>query len=74
VGGELESKMNNDILIPRSILKKNEVPQYKRGLNDNEDDLEEFELNVTGAEDIAQNEAVVGRQLRGPLLSPKTFS
>lgn len=72
-GGSQEAKVNNDILIPRSILKKNEVPQYKRGLDDLEDELDEFDAYGSGAEDIA-HEAVVGRQLKGPLLSPKTFS
>jgi hypothetical protein len=73
-GGGQEAKVNNDILIPRSILKKNEVPQYKRGPDDVEDELDEFDAYGSGAEDIAHNEAVVGRQLKGPLLSPKTFS
>jgi len=60
-GGSQEAKVNNDILIPRSILKKNEVPQYKRGLDDVEDELDEFDAYGSGAEDIAHNEAVVGR-------------
>lgn len=65
--------MNNDILIPRSILKKNEVAQYKR-LAEGDDEMEEFEAYGSAADDLAPKEAVVGRQLKGPLLSPKTFS
>lgn len=48
-------------MIPRSILKKNEVPQYKRGLDEVDDELDELDAYGSGAEDIAHNEAVVGR-------------
>jgi hypothetical protein len=58
--GELEAKCNNDILIPRSILKKNEVPQYKENA-ELQDDYEELEAYGSGADDVAPNEAVIGR-------------
>ena len=68
-------KVNNDILIPRSILKKNEAP--KRYQTDKED-FDEFEelLGPAGPDQIAPNEAVLGKHLDkvGPMLSPRTFN
>jgi len=71
-------KVNNDILIPRSILKRNEVgPREVYKDQPQADELDEFEELVGGAEmQIAPQEGVVGRQLdlNGPILSPKTFN
>ena len=69
-------KVNNDILIPRSILKKNEF-----GLKDKQrmrDELEEFEelLGQGDENQISNTEGIVGKHLdtNGPVLSPKTFN
>lgn len=57
----LNSKINNDILIPRSILKKHVAAQKNKGGEGTFDFLDELEdLNN---DNILYNEAVVGRQL-----------
>ena len=71
-------KVNNDILIPRSILKKNEVgPREYLKQMESQDFVAEFEdLIGHGTESqVSPSEGIVGRQLnvRGPILSPKTF-
>ena len=74
----IQVKFNNDVLIPRSILKRNEI--NRRELYDREvvDDLKEFdEIIGQGTElEIDPNEGIVGRHLdlNGPILSPKTFN
>ena len=67
--------MNNDILIPRSILKKNEAPKRYGGEKEDFDEFEEL-LGPAGPDQIAPNEAVLGRHLDkdGPMLSPRTFN
>ena len=71
-------KYNNDVLIPRSILKRNEVNRRDIYDKDIADDLKEFDdLIGQGAElEIDPNEGIVGRHLdtKGPILSPKTFN
>ncbi len=70
----LVGKVNNDILIPRSILKKSEYP--KKLNNDYEVDyLNEFENLINGNEQLLPKEAVVGKHvdLNGSILSPKVF-
>ena len=71
-------KVNNDVLIPRSILKKNDANRKDLFYKDIPDDLGEFDdLIAQGAElEINPNEGIVGRQLdvKGPILSPKTFN
>ena len=60
-GGPQNIKINNDILIPRSILKKNDnAPDKVDDLREN-DDLED--LNDLEFEDIGSNEAVIGKKL-----------
>lgn len=66
------------MLIPRSILKKNEYNRKDLYTREVPDDIGEFdEIVAQGAElDIDPNEGIVGRQLdpQGPILSPKTFN
>lgn len=71
-------KFNNDILIPRSILKKNEVgPRDLTKMPESADFLTEYDAIINhGIEtNVSASEGVVGRQLdvNGPLLSPKKF-
>ena len=54
----MAGKVNNDILIPRSILKRNEAGQNKKS---NKDNLDEFEELLNEAEQLASKEAVVGK-------------
>ena len=85
--GMVGPKANNDILIPRSILKKNELRarefaqmqlNHKDGVHNILDTYEEFEeLNGHGPDhQLSPREGVVGRHLDadGPILSPKTFN
>ena len=69
----MAGKVNNDILIPRSILKRNEGGQSKKA---NKDNLDEFEELLNEAEQLASNEAVVGKQIdaNGPIISPRTYN
>ena len=62
--------MNNDILIPRSILKRNEMPPKPQV------DLDDFEELLNDAEQIATKEAIVGKQIdmNGPMISPRLFN
>jgi len=62
--------MNNDILIPRSILKRNELPP-KHPV-----ELDDFDELLNDAEQLAAKEAIVGRQIdmNGPMISPKLFT
>ena len=53
----IQAKVNNDILIPRSNLKNG--PPRQRIQND----LDEL-YTGSGAEEVAPNEAVIGRRLR----------
>ena len=71
-------KVNNDILIPRSILKKNEVgPREYIRQQEAQDFVAEFDEIVGQGVDsqVSPTEGIVGRQLdtKGPILSPKTF-
>lgn len=71
-------KFNNDILIPRSILKKNELgPRDLLKANESGDFLSEYDAIVSqGIESqVTPSDGVIGRQLdiNGPILSPKTF-
>jgi len=67
--------VNNDILIPRSILKKNEPPKRYQPEKEDFDEFDEL-LGPAGPDQIAPNEAVIGRHLDkdGPMLSPRTFN
>lgn len=69
----MAGKVNNDILIPRSILKRNEAGQNKKS---NKDNLDEFEELLNEAEQLASKEAVVGKQIdkNGPIISPRTYN
>ena len=71
-------KVNNDVLIPRSILKRNDVNRRDMFEQEMADDLGEYdELVGQGADlEIDPNEGIVGRHLdlNGPILSPKTFN
>lgn len=64
---ELPLKCNNDILIPRSILKRNEgVPKPPVELDD-------FDELLNDAEQLAAKESIVGKgvDMNGPLVSPR---
>jgi hypothetical protein len=67
---EPPSKMNNDILIPRSILKRNELP-LKPAV-----ELDDFDELLNDAEQLAVKETIIGRQIdvNGPMISPKLFT
>jgi|TARA_B110001450_G_C17367897_1_gene378413 hypothetical protein len=69
----MAGKVNNDILIPRSILKRNEAGIAKKG---NKDNLDEFDELLNEAEQLASKEAVVGKQIdmNGPIVSPRTYN
>ena len=69
----MAGKVNNDILIPRSILKRNEAGLTKKG---NKDNLDEFDELLNEAEQLASKEAVVGKQIdmNGPIVSPRTYN
>jgi hypothetical protein len=54
----MAGKVNNDILIPRSILKRNEAGIVKKTAGDNLDDFDEL---LNDAEQLASKEAVVGK-------------
>ena len=62
-------------MIPRSILKKNEPPRRSQPEKEDFDDFEEL-LGPAGPDQIAPNEAVIGRHIEkdGPMLSPRTFN
>lgn len=62
--------MNNDILIPRSILKRNELPPKPPV------ELDDFDELLNDAEQLAAKEAVIGRQIdmNGPMISPRLFN
>ena len=66
---QVYTKVNNDILIPRSNLKNGPQREKYKNVFD--------ELVVgSGAEEVAPNEAVIGRKLKpdGQFLSPRTFN
>ena len=65
----IQSKVNNDILIPRSNL-KNGPPKMRF-----KEEADELYMG-SGAEEVAPNEAVIGRRLRhdGQFLSPRAFN
>jgi predicted secreted acid phosphatase len=69
----MAGKVNNDILIPRSILKRNEAGIAKKTAGDNLDDFDEL---LNDAEQLASKEAVVGKQIdmNGPIVSPRTYN
>ena len=78
-------KVNNDVLIPRSILKKSEVgprDYAKMRLKDelpqlsDSEELEDFLAGKNVEHQISPREGVVGRKLdvAGPILSPRTFN
>lgn len=73
--GEAPFKINNDILIPRSILKKHDAPKRYMAEKEDLDDFEEL-LGTSNLDQININETVVGKHLDkdGPMLSPKTYS
>ena len=60
-------KCNNDILIPRSILKRNELPPK------NPVELDDFDELLNDAEQLATKEFIVGKgvDMNGPLVSPR---
>jgi hypothetical protein len=66
----LPQKCNNDILIPRSILKRNELPPKPQ------EELDFFDELLNDAEQLAPKEAIVGKQIdmNGPMISPRLFS
>lgn len=66
------SKVNNDILIPRSILKRNNHPAARPRQDGAQFDLVD-ELEDIDNANLLYNEAVVGRQLdaNAPLLRPR---
>ena len=63
-------KCNNDILIPRSILKRNDLPPKPPV------ELDDFEELLNDAEQLAANESIVGRgvDMNGPLISPRLMN
>ena len=69
----MAGKVNNDILIPRSILKRNEAGIAKKTKGENLDDFDEL---LNDAEQLASKEAVVGKQIdmNGPIVSPRTYN
>lgn len=71
----VQGKFNNDILIPRSILKRNEPVERKtKKVADQGLDLDEL---LKHAEDtLPANETLTGKQLEvgGPILSPKNYN
>lgn len=60
-------KCNNDILIPRSILKKNDLPPKPPV------ELDDFDELLNDAEQLASKEQIVGKgvDMNGPLVSPR---
>ena len=69
----MAGKVNNDILIPRSILKRNEGGLPKKN---NQENLDEFDELLNDAEQLASKEAVVGKgiDMNGPIVSPRTYN
>ena len=69
----MAGKVNNDILIPRSILKRNEAGIAKKN---NQDNIDEFDELLNDAEQLASKEAVVGKHIDmdGPIVSPRTYN
>lgn len=70
----VHGKFNNDILIPRSILKRNEPVDRKPKKAAEGLDLDEL---LKHAEDtLPANETLTGKQLEvgGPILSPKNYN
>ena len=67
---EPPQKCNNDILIPRSILKRNELPPKDLA------EIDDFEELLNDAEQLASKETIIGKQINmnGPMLSPRLFS
>ena len=70
----VQGKFNNDIRIPRSILKRNEPVEKKPKKAAEGLDLDEL---LKHAEDtLPANETLTGKQLEvgGPILSPKNYN
>ena len=58
------NKCNNDILIPRSILKKHEgVPRRKRDELSDQDDLMAMLQEYGSSDELGANETILGKQL-----------
>ena len=79
--GQQNSKINNDVFIPRSILKKSNVPGSikEQRLEAAAEEFFEYQLAVhkmkreSSEEYLGKYEVVFGQQLKNtnPLLSPK---